>query len=247
MTAPTPSTQIKLQTLLDELYSMRRSGRRRGLEGMQALFDALGLSTDGVPAVQIAGTNGKGSTAAFLASILRHAGLKVGLFTSPHLHTYSERFRIDGAPVSADILVPVLERTMRAARQLTPPALFFEVTTAVGFQLFKDTQVDIAVFEVGLGGRLDPTTFLPTRLSVITSIGLEHTQWLGDTLAKIAREKAGILRPGVPYISGVERADVKEAIDAVAREVGAGKGAWYGQHFGLEASDARSCREVNVW
>lgn len=152
--------------------------------------------------VQIAGTNGKGSTAATLAAILQAAGYRVGLFTSPHLVEYRERFQIQGQAVSDEVLAPLLAQLLDLGERMERGPLFFDITTALAVLLFRQAEVDIAIMEAGLGGRYDQTTALPAIASVITSIGLDHCELLGSTLEAIASEKAGILRLGVPAFFG---------------------------------------------
>lgn len=150
--------------------------------------------------IHIAGTNGKGSCSHTIASILQADGYKVGLYTSPHLVDFRERIRVNGEPISEDYVVRFVEEERSFFEPLHPS--FFELTTAMAFKYFADMEVDIAVIEVGLGGRLDCTNIITPILSVITNISLDHTQFLGNTLAKIAGEKAGIIKPGVPVVIG---------------------------------------------
>ena len=151
-------------------------------------------------AVHIAGTNGKGSTSHLIAAALQAAGLKVGLYTSPHLVDLRERIRINGVPVAEDKVIGFIEQNRAFLDQLQPS--FFETMTAMAFAIFVDEKVDVAVIETGLGGRLDSTNVLTPLLSVITNIGLDHTEFLGNTLPQIAREKAGIIKQGVPCVIG---------------------------------------------
>ena len=182
------------------------------LDRMRELAARLGHPERAFPAVHIAGTKGKGSTAAMAASVLGAAGYRTGLYTSPHLHRLEERFVVDGQPCDEATLVSLLSRlqgpvldldaeALRAGDQLGPT--YFEITTAAALLHFRDRQVDAAVLEVGLGGRLDSTNICHPVLSIITSISLDHTRQLGKTLAAIAREKAGIIKPGVPVVTGV--------------------------------------------
>ena len=150
--------------------------------------------------IHIAGTNGKGSCSHTIASILQADGYKVGLYTSPHLVDFRERIRVNGEPIGEDYVVRFVEEERSFFEPLHPS--FFELTTAMAFKYFADMEVDIAVIEVGLGGRLDCTNIITPILSVITNISLDHTQFLGNTLAKIAGEKAGIIKPGVPVVIG---------------------------------------------
>lgn len=148
--------------------------------------------------ITVAGTNGKGSTVAFLEAILRAAGYRVGCFTSPHLIRYNERIRIDGMDASDDLICVAFERIdqARAATSIT----YFEFSALAALSIFCDAKPDVVVLEVGLGGRLDAVNIIDPDLALITTIGLDHTEWLGDTLDQIAREKAGIMRPGRPVV-----------------------------------------------
>lgn len=171
-----------------------------GLDNTIALMDHLGHPYRNFRSVHIAGTNGKGSTSHLIAATLQAAGLKTGLYTSPHLIDFRERIRINGAMIPESRVVEFVE-TNRDFLDAVKPS-FFETTMALAFQYFAEEKVDIAVVEVGLGGRLDSTNILTPILSVITNIGMDHTEFLGDTLAKIASEKAGIIKPGVPCVIG---------------------------------------------
>ena len=202
---------------LDELYRFERSGMRLGLEGIEHLLDSAGRPDRAFPSALIGGTNGKGSTAAHLASILRASGKRVGLYTSPHLIRFHERIRVDGAEISDDALEALLHKWW-PRYEATKPS-FFEATTALGFDHFAAERVDFTVAEVGLGGRLDATNILQPRVSVITTIALDHAEILGPTLARIAREKAGIVKPGGTLVLGVRSGDGQDAIleDAAAK------------------------------
>lgn len=174
--------------------------RKFDLTQMRLLTEALGHPEHSFPCVLIAGTNGKGSTAATLASILQCAGLRCGLYTSPHLERVNERVQINGAPISDDDFARLYFRVdevgthLVSTGRLPQPPSFFETMTALAFLYFAEQQVDFAVLEVGMGGRLDATNIVSPLLSIITDISIDHTEWLGPTLADIAREKAGILR-----------------------------------------------------
>jgi dihydrofolate synthase/folylpolyglutamate synthase len=169
-------------------------------------------------AVHVAGTNGKGSVSAMVESIARTAGMRTGLYTSPHLCRFAERIRIDGEPIADDALGDSLGRVLDAGPELS----FFEVATLTAFQVFRDAAVDLAVVEVGLGGRLDATNVLPApRAAAITRIALDHVDRLGPTLVAIAREKAGIAKPGLDIVLGAMAPDVRAAIDEVAHAHGA--------------------------
>ena len=172
------------------------------------------------PAVHIAGTKGKGSTAAMVESCLRAAGYRTGFYTSPHLHTFRERIQVAGHKIAREDVV-ALVKEVRPLIEHTPGVTTFEAITAIGFLYFARSGVDVAVVEVGLGGRLDATNVLTPEVSVITSLSLDHTYLLGDTLAEIAYEKAGIIKPGIPAVSAPQRAEAIKVIEATSRERGA--------------------------
>lgn len=167
--------------------------------------------------VHVAGTNGKGSCSHSLAAILQAAGMKVGLYTSPHLVTFRERVRVNGEMMPEEYVVDWVERNRSFFEPLSPS--FFELTTAMAFEYFRDQKVDIAIVEVGLGGRLDCTNIITPVLSVITNISFDHTQFLGSTLHDIAREKAGIIKKGVPVVVGETVAETREVFQEVAERL----------------------------
>lgn len=171
-----------------------------GLENTLRLMAHVGNPHERLRAVHVAGTNGKGSTSHLIAAALQATGLKVGLFTSPHLVSLTERIRINGQPIAEAEVAAFIEQNKAFLDEVQPS--FFETMTAMAFDYFVREQVDIAVVETGLGGRLDSTNVLNPILSVITNIGFDHTEFLGNTLPKIAREKAGIIKPGVPCVIG---------------------------------------------
>ncbi len=197
------------------------------LDRMRLLLARLGDPHLALKAAHIAGTKGKGSTAAMIATVLEVAGYKTALYTSPHLERLEERFAINGKCVSeaefaslAAELMPVVERMDREGQEggIAGGLTFFEITTALGFLHFARQKVDIAVLEVGLGGRLDSTNVCQPEVSVITSISYDHMKQLGNTLTEIAREKAGIIKPGVPVVSGVVTEEPRQVIVDIAQE-----------------------------
>ncbi|HEX2643521.1 MAG TPA: folylpolyglutamate synthase/dihydrofolate synthase family protein [Thermoanaerobaculia bacterium] len=197
-------------------------GIRLGLENTGRLLAALGSPQLRYPTVLIAGSNGKGSTSALLAGMATAAGYRTGLYTSPHLETVEERLRINGRAVPPEVLSGLLEKILAVSeRELGGLPTYFEAMTVAAFLWFAESGIDLGVIEVGLGGRLDATNLCDPVLSLITSISLEHTETLGDTLAAIAREKAGILRPGRPALTWVEEPEALDAIRAVADGLGA--------------------------
>ncbi len=211
-------------TFLDELAARRRFGMKPGLGAIRRLAAALGDPHERLRGViHLAGTNGKGATAAILDACLRAAGRRVARYTSPHLVQLNERFFLDGAPLGDGPLERAAERVAAAARR--DPALndltFFEALTATAFVAFADAEADCNVFETGLGGRLDATNIVRPRLTVITRLGLDHCDWLGDTIEQIAAEKAGIIKAGVPVVLGRNVDAVRRVVEARARDVGA--------------------------
>ena len=203
---------------LEELAARRRFGMRPGLDAIRGTCAALGDPQKSLVAIHVAGTNGKGAVCAMLDAALRANGLRVGRYTSPHLVKLNERFFLDGAPIGDDVLSAAAEKVAKIA----PDDLtFFEALTAVAFLVYADAKVDCAVLETGLGGRLDATNVCVPELCVITRIGLDHCDWLGDTVEKIASEKAGIIKPHVPVVLGENLPEVRAVVEARAREVGA--------------------------
>ena len=200
MPATDSPESVALDKQLEWLFAQQRFGVKLGLERVEALLTRLGHPEHTFEVILVGGTNGKGSCAATLAATLQADGRRTGLFTSPHLTHFSERFQVDGEQVSAADLLAGLE-AVRPRAEATG-ATFFEIVTALGCVLFAQRDVETAVFEVGLGGRFDATNALSPRLSVVTGVALDHTEVLGDTLAKIAFEKAGIMRPNVLTLTG---------------------------------------------
>ena len=199
---------------LDYLYGLQRFGVKLGLMNMRELKARLPLLQQALPCIHVAGTNGKGSVSVLLAEMLRHSGLRVGLYTSPHLHCFTERIRIDAVPVGRDEIARLAETIRQAAGDI--PLTFFEATTAVALLAFKEHQVDIAVIETGLGGRLDATNIVEPQLCLITPISMDHSEHLGENLASIAVEKAGIIKSGVPVVVGKQDQAAVEVILSVA-------------------------------
>lgn len=193
--------------------------RKPGLERTRALLAALGNPEKALKFVHITGSNGKGSTAAMLASVLAAAGYHTGLFTSPHLYRFNERFQVNGAPIPDAALDRLAKRVLAAADALPEHPTEFELMTAIGFLWFAEAGCDLVVVEVGLGGRLDSTNVIPApEAAVITNIGLEHTAILGSTLAAIAAEKSGILKPGCRAVLYGQSREVGEVVARVCAE-----------------------------
>jgi len=209
---------VKLKEALAWLNRHQFHGIKPGLERIGRLLSALGHPERKFPSVHIAGTNGKGSTAAILATALSAQGLKVGLYTSPHLTSVTERFRINGKEISEKTLAEILSLLRRETEALGLPITYFEITTAVAFLWFAEEGVDLAVIECGLGGRLDATNVCQPLVSVITTVAKDHTTYLGKTLKEIALEKAGIIKPGVPVVAGRLPPSAKEVVSEKARK-----------------------------
>ena len=195
---------MNIQETMAYIHATEWQGSRPGLSRITALCAALGNPEASFPAIHIAGTNGKGSTSAMLAAILREEGLRVGLFTSPYIYSFGERMQINGVPIPDDALCRVIERIRPTVDAMEDRPTEFELITAAAFVYFAEEKVDIAVVEVGMGGRLDATNVLPAPLlSIITGISLDHSAYLGDTVEAIAAEKAGILKRGSSCVCGM--------------------------------------------
>ncbi|MBL7646643.1 MAG: bifunctional folylpolyglutamate synthase/dihydrofolate synthase [Candidatus Hydrogenedentes bacterium] len=203
------------------LFDLTLHGIKLGLENIQALVCAAGDPHRAVPVIHVGGTNGKGSVCAMISAMLRSAGYRAGRFTSPHLIDVSERFLIDGEPIPEAALEENIAffRDVSAAMDRVPT--FFEMTTAIGFRYFAQEKVDVAIIEVGMGGRFDSTNVVAPVATAITNIDLEHTAFLGDTLAKIAFEKAGIIKPGIPVVTAERRPEAFDVFTRRAEEEGA--------------------------
>lgn len=206
----------------EALDRLARFGTRLGLDRMRLLLAALGDPQKGLPAVLVAGTNGKGTVSALLASFAVAAHYRTGLYTSPHLEEVEERLRLDGRAIDGERFASLLGRVLAAADEaLEEPPTYFEAVTAAALLWFAEESVDLAVLEVGLGGRFDATNLAEPRLSVITSVDLDHREHLGDTLDQVSREKAGILRPGTPAVTVGAPAEVAAALAEEAERIGA--------------------------
>ena len=194
--------------MFDQLPMYQRQGAiafKKDLTNIQALSNHLNSPEKKFPSIHVAGTNGKGSTSHMMASILQEAGLKVGLYTSPHLKDFRERVRINGSPITEREVIRFIDdnKLFLEEQELS----FFEMTVGMAFSHFSDHKVDIAIIEVGLGGRLDSTNIINPLVSVITNIGLDHTQFLGEKRTEIAFEKAGIIKNNVPVVIGEKQQD----------------------------------------
>jgi len=244
---------MRIEQITAFLYSLKPRGIRFGLENTRLVLERLGNPQDNFKVIHIAGSNGKGSTAAFLDSILQRSGSKVGLYTSPHLNHYRERFRVAGVNVSDRAIELAAERLLSEGLGQNPRDIanwvtqqnlvekmnaenwynqrggtddfcrltFFECTTILAVLIFAELGVDLAIMECGMGGRLDATNVFTPVLSMITPIHLEHTEWLGDTIAAIASEKAAIIKPDIPVVCGRQVSEAAEVIVEQASTVGA--------------------------
>jgi dihydrofolate synthase/folylpolyglutamate synthase len=199
------------------LFETQNRGVKLGLDNVRRLLAALGEPQSELRFIHVAGTNGKGSVCAMIDSICRSAGMKTGLFTSPHLVRFNERIQINGLPIDdADVVAGIYQIRELIEEERHPT--FFEITTALAFHYFRVKGVDLVVLETGLGGRLDATNVVRPLVSVVTAIDMDHQKWLGDTLTDIASEKAGIIKPNVPIVSGPQFAEVQTVLQKVASE-----------------------------
>ena len=206
-----------LDDTLSWLYGTQTRGIKLGLAGIQALADVLGNPQQSLRFVHVAGTNGKGSVCAMLESICRSAGLKTGLFTSPHLVRYNERIQVNRRSIPNEEVIRGINQIQALISEHDLSPSFFEITMALAFLYFLKSAVDIVVLETGLGGRLDATNIVMPIVSVLTSIDLDHQRILGNSLAEIAREKAGIIKQGVPVVSAPQYAEVCRVFESVAQ------------------------------
>jgi dihydrofolate synthase / folylpolyglutamate synthase len=199
------------------LFATQQRGMKFGLEHMRRLLVALDEPQKSLKVIHVAGTNGKGSVCAMLDSLARSAGIRTGLFTSPHLVRFNERIQVDGNPIGDDSVVSGLHRIRERLDDDYYPT-FFEITTALALDYFRAVNVDLVILETGLGGRLDATNIVTPLASVLTSIDLDHQRWLGNTIDEIALEKAGIIKPAIPVVSVPQIAQVRSVIEKVALE-----------------------------
>ena len=220
-----PRPRLSYKEALAWLYSLQRFGIKLGLKNIRRLTAelsrsgrgfqvAVGDQVIGLPCkvIHVAGTNGKGSVCAMIDSICRAQGFRTGLFTSPHLVTFRERIRVDGEMISENAVTNGLTTIRNLAADWDPHPTFFEVTTALALKYFSEANVDVIILETGIGGRLDATNAMQSDVSVITQIDFDHEEWLGNTLAEIASEKAGIIKPGIPVVSVPQRPQAASVI-----------------------------------
>jgi dihydrofolate synthase / folylpolyglutamate synthase len=221
----TPGQEISYKETLAWLYGLQRFGIKLGLENIQRLLNDLQIVGGSADApwkvIHVAGTNGKGSVCAMINSICRAHGYRTGLFTSPHLITFRERIRVCGGMISEKAVTENLITIRKVIDDWDPYPTFFEVTTALALKHFSAAKIDFVILETGLGGRLDATNAILSNVSVITPIDFDHQQWLGNTLAEIAGEKAGIIKPGVPVVCATQPPDAERVIRSRATELNA--------------------------
>ncbi|KMY66636.1 hypothetical protein AAU61_16075 [Desulfocarbo indianensis] len=203
---------------LDRLYALQKFGIKLGLNSTENLLKRLGNPHGGLRCVHLAGTNGKGSVGAMLEAALLAAGMKTGFYTSPHLIHFSERFRLNGAEIEKPRVLELINRVWEVCDQREPPT-FFEFVTAMAFVYFAEAGCQWTILETGLGGRLDATNVCAPQATVITNIGLEHQEYLGDTLRDIAWEKAGIIKQNVPLVHGVQQPAARRVVEERAAEL----------------------------
>jgi dihydrofolate synthase / folylpolyglutamate synthase len=215
-----PEVNTAYSGAIDWLFGTQYRGVKLGLENVRTLLQAMEEPQSALRFIHVAGTNGKGSVCAMVDSICRCAGIKTGLFTSPHLIRFSERIQINGLPIDDADFVRGIQRIRSLIDEERHPT-FFEITTALAFDYFRSQGVDLVVLETGLGGRLDATNVVHPLVSVLTAIDMDHQKWLGATLGEIATEKAGIIKPGVPVVSGWQVAEVRTVLEQIAAELSA--------------------------
>ena len=212
-------TELSYGVLLDHLFPRLTGGIRWGLDRTRRMLAAAGNPHLAYPTIHVGGTNGKGSVAAIMESVLRHDGRRTGLYTSPHLADFRERIRIDGALIGEPELLAAARSLWPAIEREAPS--FFEAATVIGFEALARAGVEVAVVEVGMGGRLDSTNVVDPDVTVITNVARDHAQYLGEDLRSIAGEKAGIIKPGVAVVTGETDAGVRSVLETVAAGVGA--------------------------
>ncbi|OGY31135.1 MAG: hypothetical protein A2805_00530 [Candidatus Andersenbacteria bacterium RIFCSPHIGHO2_01_FULL_46_36] len=208
----------KVRVELAYLYELTRFGVKPGLDVMQKMMDALGHPENTFKSIHVTGTNGKGSTCAMMGSILREAGYRTALYTSPHLYAFNERIQIDRVPIADAMLAELVGEIRLICEQQDIHPTFFEFTTALAFYYFSRSDIDIAVIEVGMGGLHDATNVITPLVSVITNVGLDHTEYFGPTKQHVAKEKAGIIKEGVPVVIGEKDPEILEIFNVEAEK-----------------------------
>jgi dihydrofolate synthase / folylpolyglutamate synthase len=234
---------VTYEESLGWLYSTQQFGIKLGLDNIRSLLEALGDPHEPLSFLHVAGTNGKGSVCAMLDAMLRAAGRKTGLYTSPHLVDFRERIRVGGKKIPPEAASHGLETLRQVTAGWDHSPSFFEFTTALAVQHFAESGCEFVVLETGMGGRLDATNAVTPVVSVITPIALDHTRWLGKTVAKVAWEKAGIIKPSVPVVSAPQDRTAAEVIAKRAKELGCSltvaEAAWEGAELGLRGRHQR--------
>lgn len=228
------------QETVQYLFDLQKFGTKLGLDNTFTLLELLGRPDKKQPYLHVTGTNGKGSVSAFCASVLERSGYRTGLYTSPHLVSFTERIRVDGRAVSEDGVVALAERLKSLLAEGEPELrpTFFEFTTAMALDYFADAGTDIAVLEVGMGGRLDSTNVVMPECTVITNVEMEHREYLGDTIEAIAFEKAGIIKPAAPLVTSEKKGTVLRMLAERCRESGS-EMLVLGRDYGYEFRGAR--------
>ena len=216
-----PRLSFTYKEALAWLYSLQRFGIKLGLENTRRLLAKSRVTLGNARVIHIAGTNGKGSVCAMIDSICRAHGYRTGLFISPHLVTFRERIRVNGEMISESAVANDLVAIRNLVADWDPHPTFFEVTTGLALKDFSNTEIDIIILETGMGGRLDATNAVQSNVSVVTPIALDHEKWLGDSLEKIAAEKAGIIKPRIPVVAASQRPEAEKVIRARAKACGA--------------------------
>jgi len=228
---------MRYSDTIEYLFGLQKYGMKFGLDNIRLLMSLLGGPHRSFSSVHVAGTNGKGSTSAMIESLLRTKGVRTGLFTSPHLVSFTERIRVNGEEISQNAVIGLADEVRKAAagiKDFCPT--FFEVVTSMAFLHFMRMKVEWAVVETGMGGRLDATNIIQPEVAVITSIGIDHREFLGDTLEEIAREKAGIIKQGVPVVTADQNPEVMRVIQQRCDEMGAPLFRFYSEFSAERAS-----------
>jgi dihydrofolate synthase/folylpolyglutamate synthase len=217
---PIDHGKMSYPSVIQYLFNLQKFGIKFGLSKTENLLKTFGNPHMGQKYIHIAGTNGKGSVATFMASILEEAGYRVGMYVSPHLVRFTERFRINGEEITRDETVSLIEELKTAFDEYEPPT-FFEAVTAMAILYFARKKTDIAIMEVGMGGRLDATNVITPLVTGITNISMEHQEYLGNRLSQIAGEKAGVIKKGIDVVTAVTQPSIRKQLELVAREKGA--------------------------
>jgi dihydrofolate synthase/folylpolyglutamate synthase len=208
--------EMKYDEVLDYILQMEKFGIKLGLSNITKFLAYLGNPHQSFPAIHIAGTNGKGSTAAVMESILSAAGHRTGVYTSPHLVDFRERIRIGGRFIEKKYVTDFFNKNLKKIEKL--PVTYFEAVTALAFSYFADEKIDVALIETGMGGRMDATNVITPKVTIITNIATEHTRWLGFKIREIAFEKAGIIKPGIPVVTAAVNMDARRVIRQICKQ-----------------------------